>query len=286
MILPGMLWYFIFRYIPMYGVVMAFKDYKIRLGILGSEWVGFKYFIKFFEHPYFFRLMKNTFLLSILSMVAGLIPPLILALALNELRHQAYKRVVQTVSYLPHFISTVAIVGMATMFLSPVSGFINTFLVNVFNMEPIYFLMKAEWVRPIYIGTSIWQDTGWGAIIYLAVLSSLDMSMYEAATIDGATRIQKIRYISLPCLKATVIILLLLNIGKLLNVGFEKVFLLQNPVTYTTSDVISTYIYRRGLQKAEFSYGAAVGLFNSCINLLLLITANFLSKKFAKESLF
>lgn len=286
MILPGILWYIIFRYIPIYGVTIAFKEFNIRLGIMASPWIGLKYFIKFFEHPYFFRLVKNTFLLSLFSVAWGFPAPIVLALFLNELRSRFYKRIVQTVSYLPHFISIVAIIGMTVMFLSPVSGFINSILVKLFNIEPIYFLMKEEWFRTIYISTGIWQSTGWGAIIYLAALSSIDQSMYEAATIDGASRLQKMRFISIPSIKSTIVILFILSIGRLLNVGFEKAFLLQNPVTYNTSDVIATYVYRRGLQKAEFSYGAAVGLFNSCINVILLLSANWLSRKFAKESLF
>ncbi len=285
MLLPGLIYYIIFRYVPMYGVVIAFKDFNARLGILGSPWIGFEQFIRFFTHPYFFRLVRNTFLLSFYSLLLGFPAPIILALMLNELRNQTYKRFVQTVSYLPHFISIVAIVGILTLLLSPTNGFVNVVLTKVFGMEPIYFMAEPGWFRPLFVGSGIWQNIGWGAILYLAALSQVDVQLYDAAIVDGTSRMQKIWHISLPSIMPTIAILLILRIGSLFYVGFEKVILMYNPVTYSTADVIGSYVYRRGLQYAEFSYGAAVGLFNSVINVILLITANWISRRVTEQSL-
>ena len=285
MLLPGLIYYIIFRYVPMYGVVIAFKDFNARLGILGSPWIGFEQFIRFFTHPYFFRLVRNTFLLSFYSLLLGFPAPIILALMLNELRNQTYKRFVQTVSYLPHYISIVAIVGILTLLLSPTNGFVNVVLTKVFGMEPIYFMAEPGWFRPLFVGSGIWQNIGWGAILYLAALSQVDVQLYDAAIVDGTSRMQKIWHISLPSIMPTIAILLILRIGSLFYVGFEKVILMYNPVTYSTADVIGSYVYRRGLQYAEFSYGAAVGLFNSVINVILLITANWISRRVTEQSL-
>ncbi len=285
MLLPGLIYYIIFRYVPMYGVVIAFKDFNARLGILGSPWIGFEQFIRFFTHPYFFRLVRNTFLISFYSLLIGFPAPIILALMLNELRNQTYKRFVQTVSYLPHFISIVAIVGILTLLLSPTNGFVNVVLTKVFGMEPIYFMAEPGWFRPLFVASGIWQNIGWGAILYLAALSQVDVQLYDAAIVDGTSRMQKIWHISLPSIMPTIAILLILRIGTLFYVGFEKVILMYNPVTYSTADVIGSYVYRRGLQYAEFSYGAAVGLFNSVVNVLLLITANWISRRVTEQSL-
>jgi putative aldouronate transport system permease protein len=285
MLLPGLIYYIIFRYVPMYGVVIAFKDFNARLGILGSPWIGFEQFIRFFTHPYFFRLVRNTFLISFYSLLIGFPAPIILALMLNELRNQTYKRFVQTVSYLPHFISIVAIVGILTLLLSPTNGFVNVVLTKVFGMEPIYFMAEPGWFRPLFVASGIWQNIGWGAILYLAALSQVDVQLYDAAIVDGTSRMQKIWHISLPSIMPTIAILLILRIGTLFYVGFEKVILMYNPVTYSTADVIGSYVYRRGLQYAEFSYGAAVGLFNSVVNVILLITANWISRRVTEQSL-
>jgi putative aldouronate transport system permease protein len=285
MILPGLVYYIIFHYLPMYGVVIAFKDFKPLLGILGSPWIGFKQFNRFFSHPYFFRLIKNTFLLSFYSLIFGFPAPIILALMLNEVRNATYKRFVQTVSYLPHFISIVAVVSILNLFLSPTSGYINVILKQVFGIKPIYFMVEPGWFRPLFVGSGIWQNIGWGAILYLAALSQVDMQLYDAALVDGASRLQRIWHISLPSIMPTIVILLILRIGTLFYVGFEKVILMYNPAIYTTADVIGSYVYRRGLQHAEFSYGAAVGLFNSVINVTLLITANWVSRRVTEQSL-
>ena len=277
-------WYVIFCYLPMFGVVIAFKDFSLRKGIWGSEWVGLAHFQRFISHPYFYRLIRNTFLLSIYSMIFSFPLPIILALMINELRSAAYKKIVQTISYLPHFISTVAIVGMVVLMLSPTTGFVNKMLTMI-GIEPIYFMIEKSWFRTIYIASGVWQSVGWSAIIYLASLAGVNPELYEAATIDGATRLQRIRHINIPGIKNTIMILMILNLGSMLSVGSEKVLLMYNEMTYETADVISTYIFRVGLLHAEYSYSTAVGLMNSVINMFLLIIANNLSRRFADFSL-
>ena len=278
LVLPGLVYFIIFHYGPMYGLVIAFQDYNTRLGVVGSPWVGFEHFAKFFGHPYFFRLVRNTFLLSFYSLLVGFPAPIIFALALNELTQQRYKKVAQTVSFLPHFISLPAVVGMLYLFLSPTTGFANKVL-QVVGVEPIYFMTNPGWFRSIYVASDIWQNVGWGAIIFLAQLSRLDPQLYEAAVIDGASRFQQMRFISLPGLKSVISILLILRVGTLLSVGAEKVLLMYQPATYETADVIGSFVYRRGLLHADFSYGAAVGLFGSVIGLILIICANRVARK-------
>ena len=284
LVLPVLLYYFIFHYIPMYGIVIAFKNFKPLLGILGSEWAGFKYFELFFDSPYFWRLLKNTFLLSIYSLLWGFPIPILFALMLNELREGLFKKSVQTISYLPHFISIVVIAGMITNFTSPQGGVINTML-GWFGMEPIHFLTESSWFRDVYISSSIWQSFGWSSIIYLAAISGIDPQLYEAAEMDGANRWQKMWRITLPCLVPTIVILLILNVGNLMDVGFEKINLLYNPTTYETADVISTYVYRQGILSADYSYSTAIGLFNNIINLVLLLSVNRISRKLSETSL-
>lgn len=292
LLLPGLVWYLLFCYVPMYGALIAFKDYAPQYGkgflenVFTSAWVGLDHFKAFFRSYNFGTLLRNTILLSVYNLVFSFPLPIAFALILNELRDGLFKRFAQTVSYLPHFISTVAVVSMMTLFLSPRSGFVNQVLVHVFHMEPVYFMQDPAWFRTLYVLSGIWQGLGWGAIVYLAALSGVDQEMYEAATVDGAGRFQKMLYISLPALKSTILMMLILDIGKMFNVGGEKVILMYQPSTYETADVISSFIYRRGLQYAEYSYTTAVGLFNSVINLVLLLGANWLSAKVAKESLF
>lgn len=285
LMLAPLVWLVIFRYIPIYGVTLAFKDYSIREGILGSPWVGFEHFRRFFEYPYVWRIIRNTLLLRFLGLIFGFPAPIILALALNEVRSMAYKRFVQTVSYLPHFISLAAIVGIMTTMLSPVNGYINAILNRVFGIEPIYFFMDPAWFRPLYIGSSIWQNVGWGAIVYLAALSRVDEALIDAATIDGCNRWRKIWHINIPTITPTIIILLLFSLGQMLTVGAEKVILMYNPGIYETADVIQTYVYRRGILHADFSYATAVGLFNSMANLVLLVVANYTARRFSETSL-
>ena len=284
LVLPGFVWYVIFQYIPMYGVTIAFKELSLRLGVLGSPWIGFDQFERFFNYPRFWGLIRNTFLLSFYTMLFGFPAPIIFALALNELVNRTYKRTVQTISFLPHFIAMPAVVGMLVLALSPSTGFVNVFL-GAFGIEPIYFMIKPRWFRPIYVISDIWQNVGWGAIIYLAQLSRVDPELYEAATVDGASRLRKMWHISLPALTPVISILLILRIGGLLSVGGEKVLLMYNDLTLETADVIWTYVYRRGLLRQDFSYGTAVGLFNSVISLILVVLANTAARRFSEYRL-
>jgi putative aldouronate transport system permease protein len=283
-ILPVILYYIVFHYFPMYGIIISFKKFYPLQGILGSPWVGFKYFEQFFGSIYFWRLLKNTLLLSFFSLVWGFPAPIIFALLLNELKDNLFKKTVQTVSYLPHFISVVVIAGMIVNFTSPTDGVINTIL-GVFGIEPIHFMNDSGYFRTIFISSGIWQEFGWGTIIYLAAIAGIDPQLYEAAQMDGATRWHKMKHITLPCLTPTIVILLILSLGHLMDVGFEKIILLYNPATYETADVISTYVYRRGILGGEYSLSAAIGLFNNVINLILIVGVNYISRKVSETSL-
>lgn len=283
MLLPVLAHYIIFNYFPMYGIVIAFKDFRASLGILGSPWAGMKYFNQFFESYYFIRLIKNTFLLNLFDLFWGFPAPIILALLLNELRSDSFKRVVQSISYLPHFISVVITVGFIVDFFAH-NGLINNFL-NMLGIPTVNFLVEPGWFRTLYIGSGIWQGIGWGSIIYLAAISGIDPQLYEAATIDGAGRFRRIMSITIPSIAPTIIILLIFRIGGMMSVGFEKVFLMYNPSTYETADVISTFVYRSGLQQAQYSYAAAIGLFNTIINFVLVISANYVSRITTENSL-
>lgn len=263
---------------------MAFQDYKPKLGIWGSPWVGFDQFIKFFNHPHFWRLISNTFIINIYQLIFVFPIPIIFALLLNEIRHSFVKRSVQTISYLPHFISLPAIIGMMVMFLSPTDGVVNR-IIESLGGSSIYFMVEPSWFRPLYILSDIWTSTGWGAIIYIAALSGVSLELYESASLDGATRLQLMRHVSLPTIMPTIIIMLLLNIGKIMSLGSEKVLLMQNPLNYDTSDVISTFVYRRGLEQFEYSFSTAVSVFNSLINIVLLFAANGVAKKVSETSL-
>ena len=285
MITPALLYYIIFSYVPMYGVLLAFKDYKIKLGILGSPWVGFEHFQRFFSAYNFKRLLMNTVGLSVYGMIAGFPIPIIFALMLNYLRHHKLKKAVQMVSYAPYFISTVVICGMISIFMSQDSGIFNV-IRGFFGMEPVDFLAKPEWFKHIYVWSGIWQGMGWSSIIYISALAGVDYEMHEAAIVDGATKIQRMIHIDLPSIKPTILMLFILQMGGLLGVGFEKVYLLQNSLNRSAASVISTYVYEVGLVNSDYGYSTAVGLFNSVISLVLVVTANQLSKKFAGESLF
>ncbi len=285
MITPVLLYYIIFSYVPMYGVLLAFKDYKIKLGILGSPWVGFEHFQRFFSAYNFKRLLMNTVGLSVYGMIAGFPIPTIFALMLNYLRHHKLKKAVQMVSYAPYFISTVVICGMISIFMSQDSGIFNV-IRGFFGMEPVDFLAKPEWFKHIYVWSGIWQGMGWSSIIYISALAGVDYEMHEAAIVDGATKIQRMIHIDLPSIKPTILMLFILQMGGLLGVGFEKVYLLQNSLNRSAASVISTYVYEVGLVNSDYGYSTAVGLFNSVISLVLVVTANQLSKKFAGESLF
>ena len=283
-ILPALLYFLIFHYGPMYGVQIAFKNFVPTKGIWGSPWVGLKHFNNFFDSYYFGLLLKNTLGISIYSLVAGFPIPIILALMLNEVQNVRFKKLVQNITYAPHFISTVVMAGMLVAFLSPSNGIVNE-VIKLFGGEPISFLTNTSMFKDIYVWSGVWQGTGWGSIIYLATLSGIDQQLHEAAIVDGATRLQRIWYINIPGITPTMIIMLIMNCGHIMNVGFEKIFLLQNPLNMEASDVISTYVYRVGLINAQYSFSAAVDLFNSVINFALLITVNTISKRVSETSL-
>jgi len=283
MVLPLVVFYILFHYKPMYGVIIAFKDYSTRLGIMGSKWVGFKHFTDFFTGPYFTRIFFNTFYISICTLLFSFPMPIILALLINELRSRRYSRVVQTVSYLPHFISLVVICSLIKEFTS--SRGVITNMLGVFGFPKINMLNEPNLFVPVYVISDIWTGMGWGSIIYLAALTAIDPELYEAAKIDGAGRFRQVLHISLPSILPTIIIMLLLRLGGLMNVGYEKIILLQNPVIYSTSDVISSFVYRRGIIDRSYSFSAAVGLFNSVINCVLLFTSNRVSNMLSETSL-
>jgi putative aldouronate transport system permease protein len=284
MFLPCLLYYFIFKYLPMFGIVISFKDYNLYKGIWASDWVGLKYYKMFFNSPDFWIILRNTFLLGINKLIFGFPAPIILALLLNEVKNMVFKRFVQTVSYLPHFISNVVVAGMVVMFLSPSQGFVNH-MIQSFGFEPIHFMIKPELFRFIYVGSEVWQHIGWEAIIYLAALSSIDPSLYEAADIDGASRWRKLWNVTLPGISTTIIILFILNVGRVLEIGFEKVFLLYNPATYSTADILSTYVYRTGLVSGNFSYAAAIDMFTGIVCFFFIYSTNALSRRLSQTSL-
>ncbi len=300
LMIPGLIQYIIFHYIPIGGLLIAFKDYSSRLGVFGSPWAdnfGFGHFVRFLETPDVWRYVWNTIALSVLHIVWLFPLAILLALFINELQSIKFKKVVQTVSYLPHFVSVAAIAGMLTMFLSSQGtpagsesymneGIINQFLLKLGLIDKgISFLDRTEYFRTIYIASDVWQGIGWSAIVYIAALSGVDQELYEAATIDGASRIQKMWYISVQLIKPTIVLLLVMQIGKIMSLGSDKALLLQREVTYPKSQILSTYIYNLGIGNGEFDYSAAIGLFNSFINVLLVIGANWISRKLTDTSL-
>jgi len=282
--LPCFLYYVIFKYVPMWGLLISFKDFKAFLGFSASHWVGLKHYYAFFSSPDAFVLIKNTLQLGLYSLIWGFPAPIIFALVLNEVRNMKLKKFVQTVSYMPHFLSVVVVSGMLISFLSPIRGIVNT-MIEAMGGEAVNFLSNASYFRTIYVASDIWQQLGWGAIIYLAALSGIDPQLYEAAEIDGANKYKQLINITLPSIAPTIIIMLLLRTGSVLDVGFEKVMLLYNPAIYDTADVISTYVYRQGIVSGNMSYAAAIGLFNSVINLCLLVSSNLISKRLTETSL-
>ena len=283
--IPIVVYFALFCYGPMFGLIIAFKNYQIAKGVLGSEWVGFKYFIEFFQSTYFTRTLSNTLIISIYDILFNFPAPVIFALLLNELRGRRFKKTVQTITYLPHFISMVVICGMISDFFSS-DGIITNLLV-LFGGEKMNYLGSAKHFRTIYIVTNIWQGVGWGSIIYCAALSGIDQELYEAAAVDGASKLRQTFCITLPGIAPTIIIMLIMRIGQLLNVGYEKIILLYSPSTYETADVISSFVYRRGIgQSAQYSYSAAVGMFQSVINFILLLLANGVSRKVTNTGLF
>ncbi len=282
-----LLYYFIFHYLPMFGIVIAFKNYKPMMGIEGiftAKWIGFKNFNRFFNSVFFARLIGNTFKLSLYDLIFSFPSAIILALMLNEVRSAKFKRIIQTVSYLPHFLSAVIVVGMLRQLLAVDGGFINAVL-QKFGIEPIYFLGSTKYYRTYYIASSIWQSIGWNSIIYLAAMSSIDPGLYEAAEIDGANIFRKIWSITLPSILPIISIMLIFRMGSLLSVGHEKTLLLYSPLIYEVSDITSTYVYREGLLSMEYSYSTAVGLFTSLVSLVLVSSANFAARKMGQEGI-
>jgi len=283
LVVPVLLFYLIFQYRPMYGALIAFKDYTPTLGVADSPWVGLDNFNRFFNSVYFNRLIKNTVLLSVYNLVFGFPAPIILALLLNEIKSKKFKSATQTVTYLPHFISLIVVTGMLRDF-SLTSGLFND-IITFFGGERSALLQNPKLYRSIYVASSIWQEVGWGSIIYLSALSGVDSELYEAAQIDGAGKWKQMLNITLPGIAPTIIIMLTMKIGTLMNMGYEKTILLYNPATYETADIISSYVYRVGLLEQDWSYSTAIGLFNSIINLTLLLIANKLAKRFSETSL-
>ncbi|GHV26420.1 sugar ABC transporter permease [Clostridia bacterium] len=284
MLLPVIAFYIIFCYGPMYGVQMAFRNFSPKLGISGSPWVGFKYFRDFFGSIYFTRLLRNTLLINLYGLLFGFPIPIIFALLLNELRNKRYKSLVQTISYLPHFISIVVIAGIIKSF-TATEGLFSTLMYQLVGKSKQNMLMIPNYFRSIYIVSDIWQEMGWSSIIYIAALTGINTELYEAATMDGASRFKRILHVTLPGMIPTIMTMLVLRIGSMLSLGFEKVFLLYNEGIFETADVISTYVYRKGLIDGSYSYSTAVGLFNSVVNLVLLVGANTLSKNMTETGL-
>lgn len=281
--LPVFIWYFVFHYVPMYGIIISFKNYSPALGFLGSPWVGLKHFKDFFDSYYFLRLIKNTLSISICSLVFVFPAGIILALLLNEVKSNKYKRVVQTITYLPHFVSLVVICGIIRNFVAE-DGVIND-IIAAFGGERANLLNMPQYYVPIYIISAIWQGVGWGSIIYLAALSGIDTELYEAASIDGAGRLRQLWHITLPGITPTIVTMFIIAVGGIMSVGYEKVLLLYNPAIYDVSDVISTFVYRKGLLENNYSYSSAVGLFTSLINFILVMSSNWLSRKLTERSL-
>ena len=283
-LLPAVLYYIIFKYIPMFGNILAFQDFSITRGIFASPWVGLANFKDFLSNYKFWQLLRNTLTINVFYLLFSFPMPIILALLLNEVKRSKFKRFVQTATYMPHFISTVVVVSMVLTFLSS-EGMINAARTKL-GLEALSFMTTPGYFYPIYTVSGIWQELGWGSIIYISALSSVDPQLYEAAMIDGAGRFKQMLHVTLPCILPTIVILLIMNIGNMLTVGYEKIILLYNPSIYETADVISSYVYRRGLLEGDYSYSAAVGIFNSLINCMLLFVSNWISNKISDYGLF
>lgn len=283
-LVPVLVYVAVFAYAPLYGIQIAFKDFVPSLGIWGSDWVGFKYFTQFFHSPQFWNYLKNTLILSIYGLIVGFPLPIALALILNDIKNSKCRRVAQTLSYMPHFISIVVLTGMLSAFFSPQSGFVNT-IIKALGGQPIYFMGSPKWFAHMYVWSGVWQGMGWGSIIYLAALSGVAPELHESAMLDGASKLQRMRYIDLPSLYPTMAILLILQCGSIMSIGFDKVYLMQNSLNLSVSEVISTYTYKVGLLQKNFSYSAAIGLFNNVINFTILITVNRIVRKLSGSSL-
>lgn len=285
MILPGLIYFLVFKYVPMWGLIIAFQDYQPFLGILGSEWVGFKHFIRLFTEPTFFILLKNTLILFAMNVVIFFPIPILLALLLNEVRLALFKKFVQTMIYIPHFMSWVIVVSLSFVLLTVDGGLINE-LIAFFGGEKINFLLSQAWFRPMYILQVIWREAGWSTIIYLAAITAVDPQLYEAAKMDGAGRLRQMWHITLPAIKSVIVVLLILKIGDTLELGFEHVYLLLNATNREVAEIFDTYVYTAGLKQGQFSYSTAVGLFKAAVGLILVMLANRLAKKFGEEGIY
>lgn len=288
MMLVPLLYFILFKYVPMFGNVLAFRRFKPLTGPYGVSWVGLRYFNQFLNQPDFWRAFRNTLTLSLINLVVNFPIPVIFAILLNELRSLRFKKVVQTVSYMPRFISTVVVISILTELLSPSSGMINRFLKSAFGMSPVYFMNEPEYFRALYVLTDTWQFTGWTAIIYLAAITGISNDMFEAARIDGANRFQQIIYVTIPTILPTIMVMFILNVGRLLSLGFEKVLLMYTPSNSTVSDIIDTYVYRMGFQSSanQYSYATAIGLFSGLIGLILVSSSNYLSRRLTGDSIY
>jgi len=282
--LPVLVYFFVFKYLPMYGIVIAFKDYYPRIGVFKSEWVGFKNFEKLFSGIYFLPVLRNTLIISFAKLIFGFPMPIILCLLLNEVKNMKFKKTIQTISYLPHFIGWVVLAGIVKEVFSPSRGIVN-YIIQALGGEPIFFLGSKEWFRDILVITHIWKGCGWGSIVYLAAIAGIDSQLYEAADLDGANRLQKIRYITLPGIVPIIVIMLILNVGTVINDDFDQIYNLLNAQVMEVGDVIGTYTYRVGLQQMNYGYSAAVGLFKNVIALIMVTGSNALSKKLSDSSL-
>ncbi|MBU8788699.1 MULTISPECIES: ABC transporter permease [Bacillus] len=285
MILPGLIYFLLFKYVPMWGIVIAFQDYQPFLGITGSEWVGFKHFERLFTEPTFFMLLKNTLILFLLNLVVFFPIPIILALLLNEVRIVLFKKLVQTLIYIPHFMSWVIVVSLSFVLLTVDGGLINE-IIAYFGGEKINFLLDENWFRPLYILQVIWREAGWSTIIYLAAITAVDPQLYEAAKMDGANRLRRMWHVTLPAIRSVIVVLLILKIGDTLELGFEHVYLLLNATNREVAEIFDTYVYTAGLKQGQFSYSTAVGLFKAAVGLILVIFANRMAKKFGEEGIY
>ncbi|WP_300517709.1 ABC transporter permease subunit [Aliiroseovarius sp.] len=284
LLLPTIIWLLLFLYKPMYGLQIAFKDYSVFRGIADSPWIGFEHFETLFNNDQFIRAIRNTLIISVYSLIIGFPVPILLALMFNEVLNQGFKKATQTIVYLPHFISSVIIAGIVITAYSPSAGIVNT-VIGWFGFDPVYFLTRPEWFRPIFIGTGIWQEAGFQSIVYLAAIAGVSPTLYESAVVDGASRWQMMWKITIPSILPTIIIMLIIRIGNILEVSFEMIILLYQPATYATADVVNTFIYRQGIQGGQYDLAAAAGLFNAVVAFVLVITANTISKRYSRTSL-
>lgn len=282
-LLPGIIYFIIFHYVPMYGIIIAFKDFKPMKGIIDSPWVGLKNFTDFFLHPSFAITFKNTLLISFYKILLGFPFPIILALLLNEIRCSSFKRTIQTVTYFPHFMSWVVVAGLVSTVLSPSSGIINQ-IIKALGIQPIYFMADPRYFRGVLVLSDIWKEMGWGSIIYLASIAGISPELYEAAIVDGANKWQQIKSVTIPCIASTIVMMLILRVGSILNAGFDQIFVMYNANVYDVSDIIDTFVYRMGLESAKYSFATAVGLFKSIIGFIMVLGTNKIAKMIDEEN--